>query len=94
MFCGYRHLNVDHSSKFVDGKVHINGCEPHGREKRRGLQKRGASEKARFAGSHFQSGTDLIGGRFLVVGKGTVIQTSWNFTEAFSPLFKGTGIPI
>ena len=31
MFCGYRHLNVDHSSKFVDGKVHINGCKPHGR---------------------------------------------------------------
>ena len=30
MFCGYRHLNVDHSSRFVDGKVHINGCEPHG----------------------------------------------------------------
>ena len=27
MFCGYRHLNVDHSSKFVDGKVHINGLE-------------------------------------------------------------------
>lgn len=27
MCCGYRHLNVDHSSKFVDGKVHINGLE-------------------------------------------------------------------
>jgi transposase len=27
MFCGYRHLSVDHSSKFSDGKVHINGLE-------------------------------------------------------------------
>ena len=27
MCCGYRHLNVDHSSRFCDGKVHINGLE-------------------------------------------------------------------
>ena len=25
MCCGHRHLNVDHSSRFCDGKVHING---------------------------------------------------------------------
>ena len=30
MFCGYRHLSVDHSSKFSDGKVHINGLEGFG----------------------------------------------------------------
>jgi transposase len=27
MFCGYRHLKVDHSKKFADGKVYINGLE-------------------------------------------------------------------
>lgn len=27
MFCGYRHLSVDHSSRFARGKVHINGLE-------------------------------------------------------------------
>jgi transposase len=27
MCCGYRHLKVDHSSKFVVGKVYINGLE-------------------------------------------------------------------
>jgi len=27
MFCGYRHLKVDHSNKFVRGKVYINGIE-------------------------------------------------------------------
>lgn len=27
MFCGYRHLSVDHSSRFSEGKVHINGLE-------------------------------------------------------------------
>jgi len=27
MFCGYRHLNVDHQYKFTDGKVYINGVE-------------------------------------------------------------------
>jgi transposase len=27
MFCGYRHLRVDHGKKFVAGKVYINGLE-------------------------------------------------------------------
>lgn len=27
MFCGYRHLNVDHKKTFVHGKVYINGIE-------------------------------------------------------------------
>lgn len=27
IFCGYRHLKVDHSKKFVNGKVYINGLE-------------------------------------------------------------------
>ena len=27
MCCGYRHLSVDHSSRFSHGKVHINGLE-------------------------------------------------------------------
>lgn len=27
MFCGYRHLRVDHGKKFVTGKVYINGLE-------------------------------------------------------------------
>jgi hypothetical protein len=27
MFCGYRHLNVDHGYKFKQGKVCINGVE-------------------------------------------------------------------
>lgn len=27
MFCGYRHLKVDHSKRFVSGKVYINGLE-------------------------------------------------------------------
>lgn len=27
MFCGYRHLRVDHRKKFVTGKVYINGLE-------------------------------------------------------------------
>jgi transposase len=27
MFCGYRHLRVDHGKRFVTGKVYINGLE-------------------------------------------------------------------
>jgi transposase len=27
MFCGYRHLNIDHKYKFKQGKVYINGIE-------------------------------------------------------------------
>lgn len=27
MFCGYRHFKVDHSKRFVSGKVYINGLE-------------------------------------------------------------------
>lgn len=27
MFCGYRHLRVDHETRFVQGKVYINGLE-------------------------------------------------------------------
>ncbi|MCX5866077.1 MAG: IS1595 family transposase [Proteobacteria bacterium] len=27
MFCGYRHLNIDHSKRFASGKVYINGVE-------------------------------------------------------------------
>ena len=27
MFCGYRHLKVDHGKRFVSGKVYINGLE-------------------------------------------------------------------
>ena len=27
MFCGYRHLRVDHGKRFVSGKVYINGLE-------------------------------------------------------------------
>ena len=27
MFCGYRHLNIDHRYKFKQGKVYINGIE-------------------------------------------------------------------
>ncbi len=27
MYCGYKHLSVDHSSRFCQGKVHINGLE-------------------------------------------------------------------
>ncbi len=27
MFCGYRHLNIDHQYKFKQGKVYINGIE-------------------------------------------------------------------
>ena len=27
MFCGYRHLKVDHGKRFVTGKVYINGLE-------------------------------------------------------------------
>jgi transposase len=27
MFCGYRHLSVDHSRKFKEGKVYINGID-------------------------------------------------------------------
>lgn len=27
MFCGYKHLNIDHGCKFKDGKVYINGVE-------------------------------------------------------------------
>ena len=27
LFCGYRHLRVDHGKKFASGKVYINGLE-------------------------------------------------------------------
>ncbi|MBW1739055.1 MAG: transposase, partial [Deltaproteobacteria bacterium] len=27
MFCGYRHLKVDHNKRFASGKVYINGLE-------------------------------------------------------------------
>jgi transposase len=27
MFCGYRHLNIDHRYKFKQGNVYINGIE-------------------------------------------------------------------
>jgi len=27
MFCGYRHLRVDHGKRFARGKVYINGLE-------------------------------------------------------------------
>ena len=27
MFCGYRHLKIDHGKKYVNGKVYINGLE-------------------------------------------------------------------
>jgi len=27
MFCGYKHLNIDHQHKFKQGKVYINGIE-------------------------------------------------------------------
>jgi transposase len=27
MFCGYRHLNIDHKKRFSNGKVYINGIE-------------------------------------------------------------------
>lgn len=27
MFCGYKHLNIDHKHKFKEGKVYINGVE-------------------------------------------------------------------
>jgi transposase len=27
MFCGYRHLRVDHGKRFSSGKVYINGLE-------------------------------------------------------------------
>jgi len=27
MFCGYRHMKVDHDVRFFRGKVHINGME-------------------------------------------------------------------
>ncbi|OPY34405.1 MAG: hypothetical protein A4E34_01450 [Methanoregula sp. PtaU1.Bin006] len=27
MFCGYRHLRIDHQYKFKQGKVNINGIE-------------------------------------------------------------------
>ena len=27
MFCGYRHLKIDHNMKFATGKVYINGLE-------------------------------------------------------------------
>jgi transposase len=27
MFCGYRHLKVDHSTRFSQGRVYINGLE-------------------------------------------------------------------
>lgn len=27
MFCGYRHMKLDHSKQFASGKVHINGME-------------------------------------------------------------------
>ena len=27
MFCGYRHLRVDHGKRFATGKVYINGLE-------------------------------------------------------------------
>ncbi len=27
MFCGYKHLNIDHRYKFKQGKVYINGIE-------------------------------------------------------------------
>lgn len=27
MFCGYRHLNIDHKKRFASGKVYINGIE-------------------------------------------------------------------
>jgi transposase len=27
MFCGYRHLKIDHSKRFTSGKVYINGLE-------------------------------------------------------------------
>lgn len=27
MFCGYRHLNIDHNKRFSSGKVYINGVE-------------------------------------------------------------------
>jgi len=27
MFCGYKHLNIDHSHRFKQGKVYINGIE-------------------------------------------------------------------
>ena len=30
MCCGYKHLSVDHSSRFCNGKVHINGLEGFG----------------------------------------------------------------
>jgi transposase len=27
MFCGYKHLSIDHTHKFKQGKVYINGIE-------------------------------------------------------------------
>ena len=27
MFCGYRHLKIDHKKKFASGKVYIDGVE-------------------------------------------------------------------
>jgi transposase len=27
MFCGYRHLKIDHGKRFTSGKVYINGLE-------------------------------------------------------------------
>ena len=41
MFCGYRHLRVDHDRRFSRGKVHINGLEgfwAYGKSARRRLQ--------------------------------------------------------
>ena len=48
MFCGYRHLRVDHDRRFSRGKVHINGLEGFWAYAKQRLIKHHGVSKERF----------------------------------------------
>ena len=45
MFCGYRHLNIDHDKKFVNGKIYINGIEGFEFAKKRLIRYHGTNHR-------------------------------------------------
>jgi transposase len=50
MFCGYRHLRVDHGKRFATGKVYINGLEGFWSYAKERLAKFQESPKSTFQG--------------------------------------------
>jgi transposase len=48
MFCGYRHLKIDHKKKFASGKVYINGVEGFWSYAKERLVKHHGVSKERF----------------------------------------------